>query len=267
MNRIELQPAIDFVQANGSAVELARLRFVLDGQAPPADVLEQLSRSQRGDGGWAPFWAPDYSSVDATCYQLAQADQLGLDRRAMLFIDGVRFLAERQQPNGFWEEDPAVAASAPVWASPGDQAARLYLTANCGFWVAMSGFVPSAARDAAVYLADHQNAEGELPSFLQTQWLAAALWQRLEMTTEVNKALGYMHGRLFDLSAGNLAWMVIALHRGGVAPAHATIAGALDRLAVLRDTAGNWPSDEGATNAVHVTIEALLAFQLAGRLL
>ncbi len=120
MNQSDLQSAVDYIQRHGTPAERARLRFILYGEAPPDDVREQYERSQRSDGGWAPFWAPDYSSLDATCFQLAQIDQLGIDRRSLMVIDAVRFLAERQALDGSWEEDPAEAEAAPIWAKPGD---------------------------------------------------------------------------------------------------------------------------------------------------
>jgi hypothetical protein len=262
----EWQTAIDYVHLRGTAVEQARLRHLLHGESAPADVREQFERGQRGDGGWSPPWAAEYSSVDATCFQLAQADQLGIDRRSPLFIDAVRFLVERQRADGYWEEEAEVADAAPPWAQPEETAARLYLTANCGFWAAVTGLVPTAARDAAAYLSYHLRANGELPSFLQTHWLAAALWQQRGLVDEAAKSLGYLAGQAGDLSAGNLAWMIVALREGGVPAADAAIVAALDRLLALRDPAGHWPSDEGIENSVHVTIESLKALQLCGHL-
>ena len=266
MDASELSAAMAYVNERGTAVERARLRYLLHGESAPADVREQFERGQRGDGGWSPPWAADYSSVDATCFQLAQADQLGLDRRSSLFIDAVRFLAERQRADGYWEEEADVADAAPLWATPGETAARLYLTANCGFWTAVTGLVPKAARDAAAYLSYHLREDGELPSFLQTHWLAAALWQQRGLVDEAAKSLGYLAGQAGDLSAGNLAWMFVALREGGVPAADAAIVAALDRLLALRDPAGHWPSDEGIENSVHVTIESLKAPQLFGHL-
>lgn len=266
MDTSQFQTAIEYVGQKGTDVERARLRYLLDGEAAAADVLEQFERSQRGDGGWAAQWAPGYTSLDATCYGLAQADQLGIDSRSPLIIDAVRFLAERQHPDGYWEEEAEAAGSAPPWAQPGDTAARLYLTANCGFWSAMTGLVPTAARDAAAYLSFHLRENGELPSFLQTHWLSAALWQQRGLVDEAAKTVDYLAKRVGDLSAGNLAWMIIALREGGVPAANATVTGALDRLLALREPEGHWPSDEGSENSVHVTIEALMALQLCGRL-
>lgn len=266
MNQSDLQPAVDYVQRQGTPVERARLHYILRGEQPPDDVRESLERSQRGDGGWAAVWSPEYSSLDATCYQLAQLDQMGIDRRALVFIDAVRFLAERQQLDGSWEEEPAEADRAPIWAKPGDAAAGLYVTANCGFWVAVTGLVPAAAHDAALYLSYHLGEDGVLPSFPHAHWLATSLWQHQGMADEAAKGLAHLARRVPELLAGNLAWLIIALRLGGVAADEATVSAALERLIGLRDPAGHWPSDEGADNAAHVTVEAIKALQLCGRL-
>jgi hypothetical protein len=183
-----------------------------------------------------------------------------------MIIDAARFLAERQHLDGSWEEDPVEAANAPLWARPGDAAARLYVTANCGFWLAATGLVPPAAHDAATYLSFHLNEDGSLPSFPHAHWLATALWQRQGMTDEAAKGLAYLRGRAPALSAGNLAWMILALREGGVPADNESVRAALARLVELRDPAGHWPSDEGADNAAHVTIEAIRALQLCGQL-
>lgn len=266
MDHSQLQPAIEYVQRHGSPQERARLRHFLYGEPPPDDVREGFERSQRSDGGWAAVWSPDYGSLDATCYQLALIDQLGIDHRSLMVIDAVRFLAERQSLDGSWEEDPAEAEVAPIWAKPGDSAARLYLTANCAYWTAMTGLVPAAAHDAAMYLSYHLNDRGELPSFPHAHWLATALWQKQGMEDEAAKGLANLRQRVPNLSAGNLAWMVLALRQGGVAANDETVVAALDRLLALRDPVGHWPADEGADNAAHVTVEAVRALQLGNRL-
>lgn len=262
----DLQSAIDYVQRAGTPMERARLRYVHFGEAVPEDVREQVERSQRGDGGWTAFWAEDYSSLDATCYQLAQADQLGIDRLSLMRVDAVRFLAERQHLDGSWEEDPAEAENAPLWAKPGDTAAGLYVTANCAFWVATSGLIPSAAHDAATYLSFHLGEDGALPSFPHAHWLATAVWRHQGMDDDAEKGLAYLRGLVPKLSAGNLAWMILALRQAGVAAGDATVIAAADRLIALRHPDGHWPSDEGADNAAHVTVEAIKALQLSGRL-
>jgi hypothetical protein len=86
------------------------------------------------------------------------------------------------------------------------------------------------------------------------------------MTDEAAKGLAYLRGRAPELSAGNLAWLILALREGGVPAEDETVRAALDRLAELRDPAGHWPSDEEADNASHVTIEAIKALKVCGQL-
>lgn len=262
----DFQSAIDFVNRHGNLIERARLRFLLDGQPATVEARETFDRSQRSDGGWAPPWSPEYSSIDATCFQMTLATQAGIKPPEPLIVDAVRFLVERQQFDGSWQEEESEATHAPPWARPDDTSAHLYLTANAGLRLAMTGLVPSAAREAAEFLLDRRRQDGSLPSFLHTHWLAAALWQQTSLAGEVPATLGYLADRIPELSAGNVAWMILSLCEAGLPPADVAVATGLDRLLELRDPAGHWPPDESADNAVHVTIEALKALQLGQRL-
>jgi hypothetical protein len=96
----DYERAIAFILAHGGDIE----RFALNQLAGASyrfslsavKVERLLLAGQRPDGGWAPFWASDYSSLDATCYRLAQAEmaQLSLPREAL------EFLRSRQRPDG-----------------------------------------------------------------------------------------------------------------------------------------------------------------------
>lgn len=262
---MNLDPAVEHVRARGTTLEQARLRYLLEGVAAPRDIVDQFTRSQRSDGGWSPFWAPDYSSVDATAFQLALAEQAGVERFSPIIIDGARFLIERQRADGSWEEEAAEATNAPFWAAPGDPQARLYLTANAGYWLAASGHGPAGARDAARYLDAQRGESGRLASFNQTHWLAAGLWQRLGMVEAAGSSLDALAEQLPDLSAGNLAWMLITLLSSGVPANQPVVEAALARLEVLRTAEGYWPEDEEAGNSAHVTLEALRAMKLASQ--
>jgi hypothetical protein len=256
--------AIEFVHRYGNAVEQSRLRYLLDDESATAEIRESFERSQRNDGGWAPPWSPDYSSIDTTCFQLTLAGQAGIEPNSPLVIDAVRFLAERQRSDGSWQEEESEAANAPPWAHPDDSSAPLYLTANAGLRLALIGIIPAVADRAADFLQARQQADGSIDSYLPTYWLAAALWQQTGRIDTAASTIDHLASRVPDLSAGNLAWMILALREGGVAADNATVIAALDRLLALRDPAGHWPEDEGADNAVHVTIEALKLLQLCG---
>ncbi|MEZ4517881.1 MAG: hypothetical protein R3C44_14050 [Chloroflexota bacterium] len=266
MDPAALEQSRQFVRRQGTAVEQARLRYLFNGDTPPPDVVEQFRRSQRNDGGWEPSWATEYSSVDATCYRLAQLDQLGLGVETPMVTDGIRFLAELQAPDGSWEEDADQEQAAPFWAMPGDASARLYLTANAGYWVGRSGLIPVSARDAADYLLAALAPDGQLASFLQAHWLAVGLWNLLGYDEPVARTLGYIDTRIDELPVDDLVWMLVALLDADVSAEHPAVAHGLDRLEALRDDEGVWGTDEGGENVAHVTVEALRALKLGGRL-
>jgi hypothetical protein len=106
--------AIQFIQSHASPLELARLNFLFHDQPASTDVIAEFQAFQRQDGGFSPFWASDYSSLDATCFRLAQAQQLGISFDAPVIFAALCFLARRQR-NGSWEEDSSIATQAPPW--------------------------------------------------------------------------------------------------------------------------------------------------------
>jgi hypothetical protein len=258
-----LQQAIRFIRQNGSPVEQARLD-VLIGKPRPIEALRQFMVSQRGDGGWAPFWAGDYSSLDATCFHLAQAQQLAIHVNEPPFENGLRFLAERQRDDRSWEEDPSVADQAPPWAKPGELPAHLYLTANCAFWLAASPVFLDSALQGARYLSAYLDENGKLPSFLHTHWLCGGLWGRLGMVDETGRVLACLAGNMAGLSACQLAWMVTALRITGLPTEDALIQSAIPTLVSSQQEDGRWASDDGPAFDVHATLETLYALKLCG---
>ena len=251
--------AIDFVQANGNARELARLAYVVERKRPFSDIIAQFAASQRGDGGWAPFWA-GVSSVDATCYQLTQLEQLGLDASATVVARALAFLRQRRQGNGAWEEETAVADQAPPWAKPGDLAAMLYLTANAGFWLAVLGRETDFLAPTAELLRQHLAPDGSLPSFLHAHWLAAALWLSLGEMEPATAVFNYLTTQLDNLSSNNLTWLMTAVQATGWPFDHPFLTQARGRLAGLQLENGRFPSDDAMERDVHVTLEALRVF-------
>jgi len=255
---MDWEKAVQFVRQNGSEVELARLRYLLDGERPSPDTIEQLFRGQREDGGFAPFWAQGYSSIDATCYRLALAEQLGLDTNTIEIVDALRFLLWRQAVDGRFAEHPSVADSAPPWAAPGDLAAEVYLTANAGFWLAFWNFT-SAAQEAANFLTTHlDKSRHKLPSFAQAQWLACGLAWKLERHELVEHLSSHFYAQLPE-TAGELAWMLVTLRSIGFPKDRGVVVAGSARLVRMQAEDGRFPSDEGQD--VHTTLEALRALE------
>ena len=264
--RVNTTLAVNFINENGAQVEHARLEYTLHGIQPPAEIVDLFSSDQNPDGSWSPFWAPGYSSLDATCFHLAQAYQLGIDQQAPPWIKAILFVSERRNDDGTWEEDISIRESAPPWVEPGDQSAKLYLTSNCSYWLALNSALRDKVRKSAEYLAENLDETGRMPSFIQTHWLTAGVLHSTGMAKQTRLVMGYLQKRLDDFSASNLTWLITAIIAAEIPAGHALIQGALNRLTSMQQEDGSWHSDDGADFNLHTTLEALFALKMGVRI-
>jgi hypothetical protein len=282
---VDIDAAIGFVVARGDTVDRARLSWLRAGMAPGEDVLGHVEMGQNPGGGWPARWAGDVSSVDATCFRLAELDDLdGLRRPAAR--RALDWLANRQGTDGFWEEDSALADVAPFWARPGDPDARFYVTANASFWLAVGAFDGAAADGVAVDRPDaddHEaapslyqiplsraskalresiSADGVWPGYLIAGWLAGAVLHQTGWFYEAARILVNLAERVPTMSAADTAWMGAALRRIGISPDDPLLQAARSRLAETQRSDGSWPSDEeeeASAFDVHTTLTAIRA--------
>ncbi|MFI7432980.1 prenyltransferase/squalene oxidase repeat-containing protein [Micromonospora haikouensis] len=290
---VDLDAAIGFVVAHGDAVERARLSWLRAGVAPSPELLDSAEVGQTPAGGWPAVWGDDVASVDATCFRLAELDDLGALGRpaARRALD---WLASRQQADGGWEEDPALAEDAPWWARPGDPEARLYLTATVTFWLTVadldaraagpfghraagrtdlaagpldqatsSGYAGSVyagvVQTAVQALVGQLQPDGTFPSYLAVGWLSAAVFHRQELFYESARIQVALADRMPKLSPANAASLAAALRRVGVDEQHWTLVAARRRLAETQRSDGGWESDDGHQFDVHTTLAAIRA--------
>lgn len=261
---MNIEKAVQFIKKNGKEVEQSRLHYVLSNEHPSEAITTLLFADQRLDGGWSPFWAEGYSSLDATCFRLAQAEQLGISQSEAAVMQAVNFLIQRQSSDGSWEEDIKVADSAPPWAKPGDLSAKLYLTSNCGLWLALLGAPGNKAAQAAEYLEAHLDQEGRLPGFLHTHWLAGGLFYKLERQAS-SRIFAYLSSRIHQLAASHLSWLITTMCAAGVSPKHFLLEKAASLLEQNQKNDGYWESEDGPSQNVHATVEAIRALSLCGR--
>jgi len=262
---MDFQSAVSFVQENGEPVNLARLVYLLEERPADASITSQLLSLQRPDGGWEPFWTTGYSSLDATCFRLAQAEALGLTAAHPDIVRAVQFLVQRQSPDGSWEESVSGEANAPPWVRPGSLQARLYRTAICGFWVVVSVQDMMAGGSAAGYLYSHLTPEGRLPSFLHANWLACGLLYRLKRIEPATRILEYLGTRFQDMESSNLAWLLNVLMVAGFDPHEPLLQLAADRLEAFQSEEGYWPGTGGPDQDLLTTLEALRVLRWLGR--
>lgn len=262
---MDLEKAIIFVESHGSGVEQARLRYLFNNERPSPEVTDALFAGQRPDGGWSPFWAPDYSSLDATCYRLTQAEQLGIINSDPAVDRAVNFLAQRQRTDGRWEEEEVVADLAPPWAMPGDLSARLYLTANCGLWAALFGKNDDEAIKSASYLKNFLQEDGKLPGFLHTHWLAGGLWHKLNWEEPSERVFRFLVRNINALATSNLSWLITTMCAVSVPKDDPLVVKAALRLEHLQQPDGRWSSEDGQDKDVHSTLEAIRSLWLCER--
>jgi hypothetical protein len=259
--------AVAFVRDHGNASEQSRLRVLLKDTRPTEEEESVILAGQRANGGWAPFWAADYSSVDATCFRLAQAEQGGVHPEHEAIQRGVRFLRDRQRPDGSWEEAATLAESSPPWATPGDLAARLYLTANSAYWLAKHLSQDAAAIRGADVLRAHLDENGQMPTFLHAHWLAAGAWYRLGQRELAERVLTTLPDRLDATTpASSLSWLITCLRTVEVPADQPAIMKALSLLEACQRADGVWTSEDGPAADAHTTLEALRALHLCGRM-
>lgn len=154
-------------------------------------------------------------------------------------------------------------ALTPPWAAPGDLTARLYLTANCGFWLTIMARPCAEAARAASLLETRLEDDGRLPTFLHAHWLAGGLWYRLGLTAPAERVFARLAARLDeDFPTSNLGWLVTTLRAAGVPAEHSLIGKAASLLAGRQEGDGRWPSEDGPGRDVHATLEALRALRL-----
>ena len=272
---VDINAAIGFVVAYGDAVERARLSWLRTGTPPPAEALDTAEVGQTLGGGWPATWGAEVASVDATCFRLAELDDLGALGRpsARRALD---WLAAGQQRDGCWEEDPSLADHAPEWARPGDPEARFYLTANAAFWLTVAGLDARAAgpldhRVGGAYagvvygagqaLAAQLRPDGSWPSFLVAGWLSAAVLHRQQMFYESARIKAVLAERLPEASPSDAAWLAATLRRVGVDEQEWTLVAARRRLAETQRSDGGWNSDDGHQFDVHTTLAVIRAFR------
>lgn len=269
---VDIDAAIGFVLARGEAVDRARLSYLRTGATPGPEVYDQLEHGQTPDGGWPAKPGEPVASVDATCFRLAELDELaGLARPAAK--KALAWLAAVQRGDGFWEEDRALADSAPPWAEPGNREARFYLTSCAAYWLCLGDSdtrqtdlgarSPHAAviDRAADALRGEIDETGAWPGFLASGWLAGAVLHRTGWFYEAARIFVILAERVPTMSPADTASLAAALRRAGISPEERLLTAARERLSQTQRPDGAWPGDGDPDLDVQTTLTALRALR------
>jgi hypothetical protein len=257
----DVDAAIGFVVARGDQVDRARLSWLRSNITPGPEILAKAEYGQTSSGGWPASSGLGVPSIDATCFRLVELDDLGaLDREPAR--RALAWLASRQQPDGMWEEDPALAEDAPDWAKPGDPEARLLLTASAGYWLSVTGYpAPEVVARANQAFRACLRDDGTWPSYLVAGWLGGAMLYHAEWFYEAAQIQMVLAERVPQLSPANVAELAATFRRAGLSHEDWLLAAARKRLTETQRSDGGWSSDDGDAFDVHTTLTAIRALR------
>ncbi len=237
---MNLEKAVHYIQSRGSEQVQARLHYILTGERPSAAQLESFFSDQMPSGGFPDVIADEYDSIGATCYELASAEQMGLDADEPVVAKMLQFLLDRQQPNGRFGEDEAMAEFATEWNMPGNLPAELSLTAAAGFWLALFSQRDAALR-ASHFLLQHLNiVDGELETFEYGRWLAGALWWQFGLHGSAEVVFETLREDVLKMNNSSRAQLLSELLLAGVPRDHWLVQAAAARLETMQEEDGSY---------------------------
>jgi hypothetical protein len=268
---MNIERAIACVQARGNAVERARLAAILWDEPPPEAVLRELAALQRPDGGFA-YWVRGVSNVCDTAYVLEWFDDLQV-HQGPIVDPACRFLLDRQQEDGSWDEVEAVRAlNPPEWMMPGRIETRVWLTAYCAHMLIRLGYAEAEGTTCPTdFLLAHCDERGRLAGYLRATWMALPMlaFYPGPDSEPFHRALAVVEAAYSpDWEGAYLAWLLRCLRDAGLGADHPLVAQSLADLERRQRPDGSWAPEEneGEAQAVNATVEALRALRWYGRI-
>lgn len=266
---IDLNAALQYVSEHGTILEQARLLYLLMDMEPSEEAYKKLIDSQNPDGGFPSRPRPgSRSAVDSTLTAIWQFDELGLMQlpAAQKALD---FLRAMQQPDGGWDENPALPEhDLPPWIQPGQPATRLYLSSYAAYWLGALGAPgePAFTRGAD-YIAQHQQPDGAIPGYMHNNWLGAAafLLGGDAYAQSAERVLTSLAARPWsDWADSQVGWALDCLLRAGLPQTHPFVQAALAELLRRQSAEGSWASEDGPSFAASATVGAIKVLKICG---
>jgi hypothetical protein len=267
---MDLQRAVTFVRSNGNLIDRARLASILWDRAPSEDVLEEVAKLQKPDGGFA-YWCPQVSNLCDTAYILQWLDDLKSYRNTAADT-ACRFLLDRQSEDGGWDEvDEVVHYPVPEWMMPGRLETRTWLTAFCSHVLIRFGYAEApGTRCPTDFLLAHCDAAGRIRGYLRATWMSLPMLALHpgRRSEPYHKAIAVVEENYSEEWTGAyLAWLLRCLKDAGLSLDHPLVGRATIDLENKQRPDGSWEPEpgEGEEHAVNATISALRSLSSYGR--
>lgn len=259
---MDIQQAITYIEAKGSAMETARLHAIVHATVPQPEVTQNFLGLQNDNGGFPyQFVSGNLSTLNETTVALWWMEELDL-LSSPAASKAFEYLLSVQAQDGSWDEDPLIAQyDLPPWIQLGDQKTRLYLSAYGSYWLALGGYTRSPAfRKALHFLIRNQDGSGKFYGYLHTTWIAAGvmLMAGERYASVADKAIQALAARtLEDWADSQIAWALDCLSRGGLPMSHPFVDQCLKELLPRQKLDGSWASEDGEAYAVSATIQVM----------
>jgi hypothetical protein len=268
---VDLAQAVSYIEEHGTELERARANYVLYGTRPERSVVLALGELQNADGGF-PFRMVkgNPTGMNNTHGALLRLEELGLLDSGMAGR-AFEYILSNQRGDGGWDEEAAVAEyGPPPWACPGEIRARIFLSAQSAFWLAIGGFEDrSEFPEALGFLAEHQGESGRLEGFLHTTWIATSAF--LMAGEGYNEAarkglVALLAEPLYGWVDSQISWALHCLGMAGLPKENPFVGQSLAELTRRQSGDGRWASEDGEARTVGAVIEVLKVLKLYGEL-
>lgn len=263
---MDIDKAIKLVQSEGNLIEKARLEAILWNKTPQKQVLENLSKFQKVDGGFS-YWVKQVSNICDTTYILFWCDDLKLFHGPIV-NSACKFLLKKQQKDGGWDEIGEVQKfNPPEWMIPKRIETRVWLTAYCSHALIRFGHAETEGSHCPTdFLVENSDKTGRLKGYFRATWLALPMFSYhpgIE-SEPFQKALNVVQSNYSsDWNASYLAWLLRCLKDSGLESNHPLVKQSLSDLEEKQRKDGSWEPEVGEDeiHAINATVETLRAFK------
>jgi squalene cyclase len=260
---MDIAESVSFIEENGTDLEKARMRHILYGAKPEPDIVQPFIELQNADGGF-PFGPAqgNPSTLNNTHVALLRLDELGmLDSATADRAFG--YILKTQRDDGGWDEDAAIAGyGPPPWARPGALEARVYLSSQSAFWLAVGGYRSHPGFHKALdFLRAHQKESGRFQGFLHSTWIATGVFLMAGSSQYAEIARKGLEALATEPLSGwvdsQISWALHCLGAAGLPKGNPFVEKGLTELAQRRSIDGRWISEDGEGRTVGAVIETL----------
>ena len=260
----QIKKAIDIIMEKGSDVEKAKLNIILDrdSEANQQILLDFFTLHQNNDGGF-PFRGErgKLSTINKTVQSLQVMINYGLVENKIC-QNAIEFLFNRQNPEGYWNEDLAIKEyNPPNWSDPTNPKSRLWITANACFTIAKLDYIPSQYLTKGInFLLKNRDKNGKIKGFFLSNWIAVGIFGILQGPKDklTQKFASIVESNLIKiLGTSDVTWCLQCFVDGGFKKENPIIKRLIDDLLNNQLDDGYWKSIDGYKFDISTTIDTI----------